>query len=449
VINPRVVIVGGGFGGLQAAKALRDVPVDVTLVDRRNFHLFQPLLYQVATGALAPGEIASPLRAILKNYGNVHVKMAEVVGFDLDRRRVVLGRQAHLAESGDLPYDTLVVAAGARHSFFGRDEWELYAPGMKTVEHALRIRRRMLMAFEAAELETDRERRRAWLNFVVVGAGPTGVELAGQLSEIANYTLRREFRAIDPGEARIMLIEAADRVLPPYVPALSAKALRSLESLGVTPLLNAMVVGMDWESVTVSVAGGEPERIAARTKIWAAGVQASPLAKLLAKAVGADVDRAGRITVEPDLTLPGCPEVFAIGDMVQVSDGKGGVRPWPGVAQPAIQEGKYVAEAIAARIEGRQATRPFRYRDKGSLATIGRRAAVADIRGLRFSGTLAWMAWLLLHIAVLVGLHNRLVVFMRWSLSFLFYDRAQRLITGESVAADFEQTASAIPARRG
>jgi NADH:quinone reductase (non-electrogenic) len=304
----------------------------------------------------------------------------------------------------------------------------------------------MLAAFEAAELEPDPDQRRAWLNFVVVGAGPTGVELAGQLAEIANYTLRKDFREIDPREANVMLLEAADRVLPPYVPGLSAKALESLKRLGVTPRLNTMVVEMDWESVTVSVDGGEPETIPARTKIWAAGVQASPLARLLGDATGSEVDRAGRVTVEPDLTVPGHKEVFAIGDMVRVADGRGGVQPWPGVAQPAIQEGKYVAGTITARIEGRRTAKPFRYRDKGSLATIGRRAAVADIRGLRFSGTLAWLAWLLIHATVLVGLHNRLVVFMRWALAFIFYDRAQRLITGESVAADFEQTA--VPAGR-
>jgi NADH dehydrogenase len=441
-----VVIVGGGFGGLQCAKALKRANVDVTLVDRRNFHLFQPLLYQVATGALSPGEVASPLRAILKGSKNVEVVMAEVLGFELDKRRVLLGRQANLAEAGYLPYDTLVVAAGARHSFFGNDEWELYAPGMKTVEHALRIRRRMLLAFEAAELETDADRRRAWLNFVVVGAGPTGVELAGQLSEIANYTLAKDFRNIDPREAKIMLIEAAPRVLPPYTEGLSAKAQRSLERLRVIPMLNTMVVGMDWESVTVKVHGGEPERIAARTKIWAAGVQASPLAKLLGEATGAEVDRAGRVTVEPDLTLPGHREVFAIGDMVRVSDGQGGVQPWPGVAQPAIQEGEYVAKMIKALTRGGRVAKPFAYTDKGSLATIGRHAAVADIKGLRFSGTLAWFTWLLIHIFFLVGLHNRLVVFMRWMLSFFTHGRSQRLITGESVAADFEQTSVAIPA---
>ncbi len=431
----RVVIVGGGFGGLAAAKALGRASVEVTLVDRRNFHLFQPLLYQVATGSLSPGEIASPLRAVLKRQQNTRVLMAEVVGFDLEHRRVLLGQQAHKARDGELCYDSLIVAAGARHSFFGKDDWELYAPGMKTIEDALRIRRRMLMAFEAAELETDPDQRRAWLNFVVVGAGPTGVELAGQLAEIANYTLRRDFREIDPRDAKVMLVEAADRVLPPYAPSLSARAAHSLRRLGVVPMVETTVVDVDWESVTVCARGGEPERIPARTKIWAAGVQSSPLAAALANATAACVDRAGRVTVEPDLTLPGHPEVFVIGDMNRVSDGSGGLRPWPGVAQPAIQEGRYAAAAILMQVDG-----PFRYVDKGSLATIGRLHAVADIRGLRFSGAPAWLAWLFVHILFLVGMQNRLVVFIRWALSFVSRSRAQRLMTGESMTADFERS---------
>jgi len=438
----RVVIVGGGFGGLNAARALRRARVDVTLVDRRNFHLFQPLLYQVATGSLSPGEIAAPLRGVLKRQRNLEVVMAEVVGFDLEQRKVLLGRQANQAEVGDLPYDSLIVAAGARHSYFGHDEWEDYAPGMKTVEHALRIRRRMLIAFEAAELEQDPERRRAWLNFVVVGAGATGVELAGQVAEIANHTLKRDFRQIDPREARVMLVEGAERVLPPYVPKLSAKAQRALERLGVVTMLNTMVVGMDWDGVTIKHADGQTETIPARTKIWAAGVQASPLGKALAEASGAEIDRAGRITVEPDLTLAGHREVFVIGDMNRVSDGKGGVQPWPGVAQPAIQQGKYAAKQIKALEHGGRIATPFRYRDKGNLATIGRRAAVADIKGVRFAGLLAWLTWLFVHITFLVGMSNRVVVFLRWTISFLTYGRAQRLITGESVASDFEKVAS-------
>ncbi|HEX6391705.1 MAG TPA: NAD(P)/FAD-dependent oxidoreductase [Solirubrobacteraceae bacterium] len=438
----RVVIVGGGFGGLSCARSLRRAHVDVTLVDRRNFHLFQPLLYQVATGSLSPGEIATPLRAILKRQRNTEVVMAEVVGFDLAQRQVLLGRKADRSEGGALTYDTLVVAAGARHSFFGHDEWEFLAPGMKTVEHALRIRRRMLLAFEAAELEEDPEVRRAWLNFVIVGAGATGVELAGQFAEIARHTLKKDFRRIDPREACVMLVEGTDRVLPPYVPKLSAKAQKALDRLGVRTKTGALVVDMDAEGVTLKHADGRTETIAARTKIWAAGVEASPLGKALAEASGAPLDRAGRVTVEPDLSLPGHREVFVIGDLNRVSDGEGGVQPWPGVAQPAIQQGKYVARMIKALEHGGRLSRPFRYRDKGDLATIGRRAAVADVRGIRFAGLAAWLTWLFVHIAFLVGLQNRVVVFLRWTISFLTYGRSQRLITGDSVVNDFEQLGS-------
>jgi NADH:ubiquinone reductase (H+-translocating) len=430
-VHHRIVIVGGGFGGLAAAKALRDAPAEVTLVDRRNFHLFQPLLYQVATGSLSPGEISSPLRGVLKHHTNTRVVMAEVVGFDLDRRRVILGHQANAATSGELPYDSLIVAAGARHSFFGNDHWEPYAPGMKTVEDALQIRRRMVVAFEAAELEPDPDRRRAWLNFVVIGAGPTGVEIAGQIAEIARYTLHKNFRRIDPQDASVMLVEAADRVLPPYPPDLSARAKRSLVRLGVTTMLDTTVVDIDAESVTVKPRDGAAVRIGARTKIWAAGVQASPLARALASAAGAEPDRAGRVTVEPDLTLPGHPEVFVIGDMNRVSDGRGGVQPWPGIAQPAIQEGRYAAAAALARSDGQPSPPPFRYDDKGSLATIGRLSAVADIRGVRFAGAPAWLAWLFVHVLFLIGLENRLAVLSRWAISFVSHGRGQLLITGE------------------
>jgi NADH dehydrogenase len=300
----------------------------------------------------------------------------------------------------------------------------------------------MRMAFEAAELETDPAQRRAWLNFVVIGAGPTGVELAGQIAEIANYTLRNDFRNIDPRDASVMLVEAADRVLPPYSPKLSAAAERSLRRLGVQPMLETMVVDMDWESVTVRVRGGDPQQIPARTKIWAAGVQASPLAKALADATGAGLDRAGRVTVEPDLTLPDHPEVFVIGDMNRVSDGAGGLRPWPGVAQPAIQEGRYAAAGLLARFAGRPAQLAFTYNDKGNLATIGRLHAVADVRGVEFAGAPAWLTWLFVHILFLIGTENRLAVLSRWVISFVSRGRAQRLMTGESVAAEFEQTAA-------
>jgi NADH dehydrogenase len=430
----RVVIVGGGFGGLQAARALRRAPVEVTLVDRRNFHLFQPLLYQVATGSLSPGEIASPLRGILKRQRNASVVLAEVTGFDLASRQVLLGHLPNEADSGALEYDSLIVAAGASHSYFGNDSWEEHAPGLKVVEDALRIRRRMLSAFEAAELETDPERRRAWLTFAVVGAGPTGVELAGQIGEIARYTLKRDFRSIDPSQAVVLLVEAADRVLTAYTPSLSAKATRALEHLGVTPMLNTKVVDVGEDSITIARGDRDSAAVPARTVIWAAGVAASPLARALADATGEEADRAGRVTVDPDLTLPGHPEVFAIGDMVRVSDGAGGVLPLPGVAQPAMQEGRYAGRAIAARLEGRATSGPFRYRDKGNLATIGRNAAVADIKGFRFAGFVAWLTWLFVHLLFLVGLQNRAVVFLRWTLSFITRGRAQRLITGEETA---------------
>ena len=426
----RVVVVGGGFGGLRAVKALRQAPVEVTLVDRRNFHLFQPLLYQVATGALSAGEIASPLRGILKRQRNARVVLGEVTGFDLDARQVLLERVAGDAEPTAIAYDTLVVAAGASHNYFGHDEWQPLAPGLKTVEDALEIRRRVLAAFEAAELETDPDRRRTLLTFVVVGAGPTGVELAGQIAEIANDTLRHDFRRINPRENRILLIEALDRVLVAFPERLSARAARSLERLGVTPLVDHAVVEVDDESVTVRAGAGEPERIAAATVVWTAGVRASSLGKALAEETGASIDRAGRVAVGPDLTLPGHPEVFALGDMVRVHDADGRPVPLPGVAPTAMQEGHYVAGAIRARLDGEQVG-DFRYVDKGNVATIGRLRGVADIKGLRLSGAIAWLTWLFVHLFYLVGLQNRLLVFIRWTVSFATRGRGARLITGQ------------------
>ena len=427
----KVVIVGGGFGGLKAARKLGRAPVEVTLVDRRNFHLFQPLLYQVATGGLSTGEIATPLRGVLKRQRNTRVVMGDVAGFDVERRRVLLDALPNGAHSAELPYDTLIVSAGASHAYFGHDEWARHAPGLKTIEDALRIRHRILLAFEAAEVEEDEARRRAFLTFVVVGAGPTGVELAGQIGEIARETLRRDFRSIDPAETEVLLVEAADRVLTAYTPKLSAKAAGSLERLGVTPRVNTMVVGIDAESVTMKTGDADPVAVPARTVIWAAGVQASPLARALGEATGAAVDRVGRVTVEPDLTLPGHPEIFALGDMVSISDGAGGVQRVPGVAQVAIQGGEYAAKALRARLAGNEVG-PFNYRDKGNLATIGRKVAVADIKGIRFGGFPAWVTWLTIHLLFLVGVQNRLIVLLRWSLSFLTRGRAQRLITGES-----------------
>ena len=440
----RVVVVGGGFGGLSAAKRLRGTPAEVTLVDRRNFHLFQPLLYQVATGALSPGEIASPLRGILKRQGNARVVMGEAKGLDLAGREVVLGATA-AGESERLPYDSLVVATGAGHAYFGHDEWEPLAPGLKTVEDALEVRRRILVAFEAAEVEQDPDRRAEWLTFVVVGGGPTGVELAGQIAEIARDTVRGDFRAADPTAARILLVEAADRVLTAYPPRLSEKARRQLERLGVTPQTDRLVIGVDPEGVTLSLPDGSEERVATKTVIWAAGVAASSLGAVLARESGSHVDRAGRVTVGPDLTLPGHPEVFALGDMVRVSDGAGGVLDLPGVAPVAMQEGRYVAEVIRARMSGRPAPRPFHYRDKGNMATIGRRAAVADIKGVQLSGLVAWLSWLLVHLAYLNGLQNRAIVFLRWCVSFLTHGRGARLITGEGTEAGAPATHAEEP----
>jgi NADH:ubiquinone reductase (H+-translocating) len=425
----RVVVIGGGFGGLQAATHLDSAPVEMTLIDRRNFHLFQPLTYQVATGALSPGEVCYPLRAIFKRHRNVRVLMAEVTGFDLESREVFVEPLAGGPTS--VGYDTLIVAGGSRYSYFGHDEWEAVAPEVKSLESALAVRGRILRAFEAAETETDEERRRGWLTFVVVGAGPTGVEMAGQIAELANDTMRRDFRAIDPSEGRVLLVEAVDRVLTSFPPSLSRKAKRSLERLGVTPLLERMVVGIDEEAVTVQAPDGNSERIPARTVIWAAGVTASALAARLSELTGAELDRAGKVTVEPDLTLPGHPEVFALGDMVIVRGEGGTPVELPGVAPVAMQQGRYAARVVRDRLRGRS-TGPFHYRDKGNLATIGRARAVADLHVVRLSGFLAWATWLVVHLWYLIGFQNRLFVFIRWSFSFITRGRGARLITQQS-----------------
>jgi NADH:ubiquinone reductase (H+-translocating) len=424
----RVVVIGGGFGGLQATERLARAPVELTLIDRRNFHLFQPLSYQVATGALSPGEVCYPLRAIFKRRRNVRVLMAEVAGFDLDAREVRLEPGAGPAEPLSVGYDTLIVAGGSHYSYFGHDEWRAVAPEVKSLESALAVRARILSAFEAAEMEDDEELRRATLTFVVVGAGPTGVEMAGQIAELARDTLRRDFRAIDPRGGRVLLIEAADRVLTSFPPSLSRKAARSLEQLGVTPLLERTVTGIDAEAVTVQAADGGSDRIPARTVIWAAGVSASGLAARLAELTGAELDRVGRVTVEPDLTLPGHPDVLALGDMVRVRAQDGSVQDLPGVAPVAMQQGRYAAKVVRARLEGRSSG-PFRYRDKGNLATIGRARAVADLHAVRLSGFPAWAAWLVVHLWYLIGFQNRLLVVIRWSFSFFTRGRGARLIS--------------------
>jgi len=417
----RVVIIGGGFGGLSAARSLRHAPVEVTLIDRSNYHLFQPLLYQVATGALSPANIASPLRTILKKQKNVRVLLAEATAIDTGNRRVVLS-------DGDVEYDTLIVATGSSHQYFGHDEWEQFAPGLKTVEDATDMRRRILLAFETAEREPDPEKVRALLTFVIVGGGPTGAELAGALGEIANDTLRHDFRKIDPSEAQIILIEGADRVLPSYPRSLSTAAQRMLEGLGVTVRTAHFVTDVGPTGVRVSK-GEQSETIPTRTILWAAGVLASPLGRILLNQAGAALDKSGRVVVEPDCTVPGRPEIFVIGDLANFSHQTGA--PLPGVAQPAIQQGRYVARVIEERLRGGEID-PFRYRDKGSLATLGRSAAVADLHWLRLSGLSAWLIWIFIHLLYIVEFQNRLLVFIQWGWFYFTYNRSARLITGKS-----------------
>jgi NADH:ubiquinone reductase (H+-translocating) len=417
----RVVILGGGFGGLSAAIGLKRAPVDVTLVDRCNYHLFQPLLYQVATGALSPANIASPLRETLNGQKNTRVLLGETVDIDAANRRVILS-------DGAIDYDTLIVATGSSHQYFNHPQWEEFAPGLKTIEDATDMRRRILLAFEAAERERDAEKLHAWMTFVIVGGGPTGVELAGALGEIANDTLRRDFREIDPSKARILLVEGADRVLPTYPPQLSAAAQRMLERLGVTVRTGAFVTDIGKESVTIRK-GDQSETHPTRTILWAAGVLASPLGRILAARAGATLDKANRVIVEPDLTVPGHPEIFVIGDLANSSHQTG--KPLPGVAQTAIQAGRYAAKAIERRLRGEK-TAPFHYLDKGNLATIGRGAAVADLNGLRLSGWPAWLIWIFIHLFYIIEFRNRLLVFVQWAWFYFTYDRSARLITGKN-----------------
>ncbi len=408
---PHVVIVGGGFAGLWATRALASAPVRVTLVDRGNHHLFQPLLYQVATAGLSAPDIAAPLRHILRRQRNVTVLMEAVEGIDAARREVRVRR------GPPLRYDFLLLASGATHAYFGHEEWEPHAPGLKTLDDALHIRRRILSAFERAEAEEDPGARRALLTFAIVGGGPTGVELAGTLAEIARHTLKREFRRIDPRHARVLLLEAGPRVLSTFPEALSEKARRQLERLGVEVRTGTPVAAIDADGVLL---GGE--RIAARTVLWAAGVAASPLAR----ALGVPLDRAGRVPVQPDLSVPGVADVFVAGDLAAVQqDG----RPVPGVAPAAKQMGRHVARAIRARIGGK-ATAPFRYRDYGNLATIGRMAAVVHLGKLELSGALAWWFWLVAHIFFLIGFRNRLAVMLDWTWAYWSYQRAARIILG-------------------
>jgi NADH dehydrogenase len=410
--RPRVIILGCGFGGLSAAQELKHAPARIIIVDRSNHHLFQPLLYQVATAALNPSDIASPIRRILRSQKNAEVLLAEAKAIDPAAKQVILADEI-------IPYDFLILATGATHSYFGHDEWERYAPGLKTIADALEIRRRVLSAFEFAERETDPSKRAAWMTFVIVGAGPTGVELAGTLAEIAHYTVARDFRHIDPKQARVILIEGTAHVLPVYVPELSEAARKQLEALGVEVRVGTMVTCIDANGVTTS--GGHIE---SRTVLWAAGVAASPLAKSL----GAPLDRAGRVVVNPDLSVPGCDGVYVVGDLAHVEqDGK----PVPGVAPAAMQEARWAARNLLRQLKG-QPTVPFRYKDKGSLATIGRASGVVDLNGLRFTGLLAWLLWLFVHIFFLIGFRNRVLVMIQWAWSYFTYDRGARLITGRT-----------------
>jgi NADH:ubiquinone reductase (H+-translocating) len=413
-----VVVIGGGFAGLWAVRALADAPVRITLVDRGNHHLFQPLLYQVATAGLSAPDIAAPLRQILRRQKNVTVLLAEVAGIDPAQRRLRLG------DDSTLDYDTLLLASGATHAYFGHDDWAAHAPGLKTLDDALEIRRRILGAFERAEAEDDPQTRQAWLTFAIVGGGPTGVELAGTLAEIARHTLRGEFRRADPRSARVLLLEAGPRVLSSFPEALSEKARVQLQRLGVEVHTGRAVAAIDAHGVRLHDArSGEQETIAARTVLWAAGVAASPLARDL----GVALDRAGRVPVLPDLSVPGHPEIFVAGDLAAVqSEGK----PVPGVAPAAKQMGRHVAQAIRARLRGATVA-PFRYRDYGNLATIGRMAAVVDLRGLRFSGLIAWWFWLAAHIVFLIGFRNRMVVLIDWARAYWSYQRGARIILGE------------------
>lgn len=410
--RPHIVIVGAGFGGLSAAHALAGAEADVTVVDRRNYHLFQPLLYQVATAGLSPAQIASPIRAILRRAANVQVLLGRVIGVDKERRTVML-------EDRTLAYDTLVLATGARHAYFGHDEWESVAPGLKKIDDATAIRRRILTAFESAEAAQDHEARRRLLTFVVIGAGPTGVEMAGAIAELARVALRHDFRHIDPREATIVLVEAGPRVLAAFPEALSAAARHSLEKLGVEVRLGTPVTQCDADGVTI----GE-DRLPAATIVWAAGVAASSAARWL----GVEKDRVGRVIVGPDLTLPGHPEIFCIGDTAQVLgvDGK----PLPGLAPVAKQQGAYVARVLRARLAGKPTPGPFRYRDYGTMATIGRRAAVADFGWFKITGTLAWLLWGMVHISFLIGFRNRMIVMLDWIWSYLTFQSGARLITG-------------------
>jgi NADH:ubiquinone reductase (H+-translocating) len=423
----QVVIVGGGFGGLYAAKALAKASVNVTLIDKRNFHLFQPLLYQVATGALSPADISSPLRSVLSKSKNTKVLLGEVNDIDPEAQKVILGDEV-------VPYDTLIVATGALHSYFGKDDWEEFAPGLKTVEDALLMRRRIFTAFEAAEKEIHPEVRRAWLTFVIVGGGPTGVELAGAIAELAYHTLKEDFRNIDTSEAQVLLLEGMDRILPPFAPELSAEAEASLKRMGVTVQTKTLVTNIKDDVVTIK----ENDRItdiAAKTVLWAAGVKASAMGKVLTERTSAKCDRAGRVIVEPDLSIKGYSNIFVVGDLANFSDPNG--KPLPGVAPVAMQQGKYVASLIQQRLKGKSLP-AFNYIDRGSLAMIGQNLAVVDLGFIKLTGFFAWLFWLLIHIYFLIEFDNKLVVMIQWGWNYFTRNRGARLITGRETLQEIE-----------
>lgn len=419
-----VVVVGGGFGGLYAVQAMKDTPVRITLIDKRNFHLFQPLLYQVATGGLSPGDIASPLRAILSRQKNVEVMAAEVTAIDQTKQQVIL-------DGDTIGYDTLIIATGMKNFYFGNDEWGDKAPGLKGMEDALEIRRRIFLAYETAEREADENKRQSWLTFVVVGAGPTGVELSGALAELAHATLKRNFRRIDPSHTRIVLIEGQDRVLPPYPAKLSHKAEVSLKRMGVEVITGARVTAVDDESVTFQL-GEESHAVQTRTVIWAAGLTVTDLVQQLADVTRAEQDRSGRIIVDPDLSVPGYPYIFVVGDAAHFAHGQNRNEPLPGIAPVAMQEGKYVAKLITARLRGEH-TGAFSYFDKGTMAVIGRNAAVADVGFLQFGGFFAWLSWIFIHIWYLIEFDNKLTVMIQWAWNYFTRKRGARLIVGKDV----------------
>ena len=426
----KVVIIGGGFGGLSAAQHLNSNLVDVTLIDRRNYHLFQPLLYQVATGSLSAGEVASPLRSVLSRQKNTRVWLGTVVDVDPNSKNVIL------ADGAIVPYDSLIIAAGSQTSYFGHNEWQEWAPGMKSVEEATTIRHKILYAFEVAERIPDPVQRRAWLTFVIVGAGPTGVELSGAIAEIARQTLKNDFRSINPEEAQIILMDGAPRVLMPFPEKLSEKAHRSLARLGVEVRPGAMVKHVNEEGLTIESEKGA-ESIAAKTVLWAGGITASPLGKILASRTHAEADKGGRVKVKPDLTIPNYPDIYIVGDLASATDEKG--KPLPGLAQVAMQGGAYAAKAVLRKAKGQKELPPFHYFDKGTLAVIGRDAAVADVFGIQLSGSIAWLVWAFIHILYLVNFQSRILVFIQWAIQDLTFSRGARLITG-AAPTDFNFT---------